>query len=191
MSAITGAQLLRASCLYFNGQVQRGVVVFGFAVGVYSSFLQVAVYRGRFLLHDGYHRAYGFLTRGISRVPAIVKEFPTFDAMRLPPGLLPQDAYLGVRPPFLTDYLDETVPAAVELPATQKVVVIQALELATLGSSIINSTSLRRTSRARTCRTLGSGSEAAIALVAAFPAPDQRLPFGAGRTILPLPALPR
>src|SRR5437879_13199973 len=109
--------------------IQPGVNAFGFVVAVATSMLQVASYHGRYLLRDGYHRAYGFLSRGITRVPALVREVATFDALGLPIGLLPQDAFLGDRPPLLVDYLNDEVAADVVMPVTQQVVSIQASEL--------------------------------------------------------------
>jgi len=47
--------------------------------------------------------------------------------------MLPQDAYLGLRPPMLADYLNDDVSAEGAALVTQKVVIIQALEVATLG----------------------------------------------------------
>jgi hypothetical protein len=117
----------------FRGQAQPGVNCFGFVVVVAPSFLQVASYRGRYLLRDGYHRAYGFLSRGITRVPVFVRQFETFDELALPAGLLSQDAFLGDRPPLLVDYFNDEVSADLLMPAIQKVVIIQGLELGTLG----------------------------------------------------------
>jgi hypothetical protein len=44
-----------------------------------------------------------------------------------------QDAYLGDRPPTLADYLDEVVAADVQLPSTQKMLVIRGLEFTPAG----------------------------------------------------------
>jgi hypothetical protein len=44
--------------------------------------------------------------------------------------MLPQSAYLGPRPPLLADYRDDRMAASVRLPARQKMIVIQAPELA-------------------------------------------------------------
>ncbi len=118
---------------HFQAQAQPGVNVFGFPVALLPSFLQVAFYRDRYLLRDGYHRAFGFLKSGVTRVPAFVKEFTTFDELALPAGMLPLDAFLGDRPPLLPDYLNDEVSAEIAMPATQKVVLIQGLELNTLG----------------------------------------------------------
>ena len=113
----------------FSGEVQPGVTGIGFLVRVLPSFVQVAEFRGRYLLHDGYHRAFGLLRRGITAVPAFVRTFTTFEEMGINPGMLPLDAYLGERPPLLTDYADDDVAATVQLPAVQKMIVIHGLEI--------------------------------------------------------------
>jgi hypothetical protein len=120
-------------CGQFSGQVQPGQNVFGFMVAIAPSFLQVALYRNRYLLRDGYHRAFGLLSRGITLVPAFVKEFATYDELRLPAGMLAQDSFLGDRPPTLTDYLDDSVSAEISIPVCQKMVVIQGLEVSSFG----------------------------------------------------------
>jgi hypothetical protein len=117
----------------FSGQVQPGQNAFGFIVGISGSFLSVAVYQNRYLLRDGYHRAFGFLSRGINRVPAFVREFVSYEELALPAGMLSQDAFLGERPPTLRDYLDEEVSAEIQVPQTQKTVLIHGFEFSTLG----------------------------------------------------------
>jgi hypothetical protein len=117
----------------FGAEVQPGVFGFGFVIAVSPSFIQIASFRGRYMLRDGYHRSYGLLRRGISHVPVFYRDFPTFEDLALPAGMLPQDAYLSDRPAKLPDYLDNAVAADVELPASQKMVVIQGLEITPLG----------------------------------------------------------
>jgi hypothetical protein len=95
--------------------------------------MQVAGLAGRYFLRDGYHRAYGLLNAGITHVPALVKDFGSFEEIALPPGMLPQAAYLGERPPMLPDYLDDVLAADTSIPVTQKMVVVQALELNSIG----------------------------------------------------------
>ncbi len=108
----------------------NGAPVIGFMVGLLPSFVRAARYQGRYILVDGYHRSYGFLRRNISAVPALVADVAAFEQLALPQvGMLPQDAYLGERPPMLADYLDDTVAADVSVPATQKTIVIPALEV--------------------------------------------------------------
>jgi hypothetical protein len=115
-------------------QGPNGVPMLGFSVAVGVSFLQVVQYGGRWFLRDGYHRAFGFLRSGISIVPAFVRKMTVFEEMVPDPRItLPQDSYRGPRPPVLADYLDDAVAASVRIPATHKMVVVQALELTPIG----------------------------------------------------------
>jgi hypothetical protein len=114
----------------WNGQpVPGGNPVFGFVVGVVTSFMNVGIFRGRVFLRDGYHRALGLLRRGINEVPVWVREYASFEHLGLPQGMLPQDAYLGERPSRLPDYYNDEVAISADRPSTQKVLVIQANEL--------------------------------------------------------------
>jgi hypothetical protein len=98
------------------------------------SFLNVGCYRGRYFLRDGYHRSFGFLSRGIKVVPAFVRDFASFEEMAIQPGMLPQDGYLGEQPPVIRDFLDEEVSTEVIVPVTQKLIIVQALELAAVAA---------------------------------------------------------
>ena len=117
------------------GQVQPGLMGFGFAVALMPSFVQVARVQNRLALRDGYHRAVGFLSRSISRVPVLLRDYAEFEDLGLPPGLFPPAVYLGERPPRLVDFLDDEVSAEASLPAFQRMVVIHGLELAPIGKS--------------------------------------------------------
>jgi ParB-like chromosome segregation protein Spo0J len=98
-----------------------------------GSFLQVVRYRDRYLIRDGNHRAIAFLSRGIHAVPALVRESSTLEEIRLRRGMLPADVLLSERPPLLPDYLDDDVSAEVQLPATQRVLMVQAIDIPVLG----------------------------------------------------------
>ena len=76
------------------------------------------------MLRDGYHRAVGLLARGISVVPALVKEFDSIDR-HFRKNMLPSEAYLGRHAPLLPDYLDDAVSAAVDLPAMRRFIMIR------------------------------------------------------------------
>ena len=106
-----------------------GATGLGFIVRVMPSFMQVIRFRDRYLLRDGYTRAFGLLGRGITHVPVFTRTMQTIEELNLPPGMLPQDAYLGVRPPLLRDYRDDSVAHDVCLPAPQRMIVIQGIEL--------------------------------------------------------------
>ena len=113
-----------------NGPSENGPV-FGFSVAVLPSFLQVARHHGRYVLRDGYHRAFGLLARGITRAPAFVRDFGV-GALGTAAGLFATDVYLGDRPPLLSDFLDDEVAADVDVPAVQKMIVVHAIELTPL-----------------------------------------------------------
>ena len=115
---------------HFGGEVE-GHQGFGFVVAVMASFLQVARHHGRYVLRDGYHRAYGLLSRDINKVPAFVRDFGVGE-LGLGAGLFGTDIYLGERPPRLSDFLDDTVAADVQIPIAQKMLVVQGIELTTL-----------------------------------------------------------
>lgn len=116
---------------HFGGELQPGTIGFGFIVGIMPSFLQVARHHGRFVLRDGYHRAYGLLARGITHAPAFVRDFGV-GGLGTGTGLFDTDVYLGERPPCLVDFLDDQVSADVGVPVVQKMVVVQGMELTPL-----------------------------------------------------------
>lgn len=118
---------------HFGGELQPGVIGFGFVVSVMPSFVQVARHHGRYVLRDGYHRAYGLLAQGITKAPVFVRDFGVAP-LGLGQGLFGTDVYLGERPPLLRDFLDDEVSAEVAVPAVQKMLVIQGLELTPIGS---------------------------------------------------------
>ena len=117
----------------FNAELDGGQHVYGFVVGVSTSFLQVARFQNRYFLRDGYHRAFGLLRRGIHIVPALTRDLGPTEELGVPSGMLPQGAYLGARPPMLSDFLDDEVAADVSLPTTHKLVIIQGLEVSPIG----------------------------------------------------------
>ena len=111
----------------YQTSVEPGTIALGFSLRNFGSFLQAARYRDRYLLRDGYHRAVGLLARGINVVPALVKEFDSMDR-HFRRNMLKSETYLGRRPPFLPDFLDDDVSAGVDLPAMRRLIMIQAQE---------------------------------------------------------------
>jgi hypothetical protein len=87
----------------------------GFTVGVPPSFFEVARFQGRYVLRDGNHRAFGQLSRGITRVPAYVRDVSTAEDVA-PAGTLPPSAWLGDRSSLLRDYHDDLVAEPLLLP---------------------------------------------------------------------------
>jgi hypothetical protein len=111
----------------------KGVTGCGFLVTIIPSFVQVVLHRGRYLLRDGYHRSLGLLARDITKVPVLYREFSQYQNLGLGPGMLPGESYLGEQPPLLEDYLDNEVATEVFLPASQKMVVVQGMEMNPMG----------------------------------------------------------
>jgi hypothetical protein len=111
------------------------IPVVGFGVAQLPSLMSIAGIGGRYFLRDGYHRAIGLLAAGITHVPALVRDFNQVQEVRgIPPlGMLSPDVFLGDRPPFLPDYLDDAVAADTLAPIVTKMIVIQALEVTPLG----------------------------------------------------------
>jgi hypothetical protein len=99
--------------------------VFGIETEITNSLVQVVRWRGVYVLRDGYHRAYGLLSRGVSRIPVLYREFPDHQVPIAAPGLFDPAVYAGDRAPLLPDYLDDTVSARIEVRRTQKTYVIQ------------------------------------------------------------------
>lgn len=106
--------------------------IFGFAVGVANSFVQVVKVNDRYFMRDGHHRAYGFLSNEINLVPVLYREFNSINDMGLPQGLFPAETLIGNKPPRLLDYFDDTVSGIAEFTRPTKVVVVQGLEIATM-----------------------------------------------------------
>lgn len=117
---------------HFVGPIE-GKTACGFFIEVTPSFVQVVSHRGRILLRDGYHRSLGLLARGLTHVPVLYREFGEFENLGLGPGMLSEQSYLGSRPPLLADYLRDDVSAEIYLPASQKMIVVQGMEMNPLG----------------------------------------------------------
>jgi len=101
----------------------------GFLVAIQPSCMQVIRFKDRYLLKDGYHRALGFLQRGVYSVPALCLDVPGEVDFNPGTGVLPKAAWLGPRPPLLPDYLSDGVSLEVALPSARRMVVVQAMTL--------------------------------------------------------------
>ncbi|MBS2965826.1 ParB-like nuclease domain-containing protein [Actinocrinis puniceicyclus] len=107
----------------------RQVQAVTFLVTTSTSYVQVAHYQGRYFLRDGNHRAAALLLAGITQVPAIVIEAPTFQYVAPPPlGLFDYQVAFSNRPPLVTDFWDTSVAAGGHHPATYKVVRVSAAQ---------------------------------------------------------------
>ena len=103
--------------------------LFGFTVSLGSSVLQLVEYKRRWFVRDGYHRVYGLLKRGITRVPCVLIEAKSFEetgAAR--PGFFSFELLYSERPPLVSDFLTDEFSAEIPLAAVRKVIRIKAEE---------------------------------------------------------------
>jgi len=73
-----------------------------------SPFLEVAEFNGRWFLRDGYHRAYRLLCGGISHMPAVIVWARDLSELGpVHPWFFGEETLFALRPPRVTDFLDE------------------------------------------------------------------------------------
>jgi hypothetical protein len=94
-----------------------------------SPFFEVAEYRGRWFLRDGYHRAYRLLQAEVHRIPAVVIYTRTIEELgATKPWFFDEDQLFSDHPPRIIDFLDESLVLRYERPALQKVIRIRVEE---------------------------------------------------------------
>jgi hypothetical protein len=101
----------------------------GFSVNLGAQFVQVAEYNGRWFVRDGYHRTFGLMQRDIHRIPCIFIRAHNF-AELCPPnsGFFPYETLFGDRPPFLSDFLDDSVAVSTNQKVRRKILRVSADE---------------------------------------------------------------
>ena len=73
-----------------------------------SPYMEVASYRGRWFLRDGYHRSYRLLKQGVSLVPCVVVYAESLSQMgAVGNRFFSQDVLFSEQPPMVTDFLNE------------------------------------------------------------------------------------
>ena len=104
-----------------------------------SPFFEVAEFRGRWFLRDGYHRAYRFLRAGIAHLPAVIIWARTLEELgSLEPWFFSQETLFGPRPPFVTDFLDDDLTIEYHRPRlfkTLRVTIEESVEPALFTST--------------------------------------------------------
>jgi hypothetical protein len=109
-----------------RGKEERFV---GFPVHFGSPFIKVAEYNGRWLLCDGYHRSYALLKRSIHKIPCVfirARDLAETGAER--PAFVPREMLYGDRPPFVADFLDDSVTITANRKANLKLARVIAAE---------------------------------------------------------------
>jgi hypothetical protein len=101
----------------------------GFQVIFGLPYLHVVEYRNRVFLKDGYHRAHGLLSRGITRVPCLWERARSFqDVYGGGSTFISQEYILGTHPPLVRDFNDTGVAATVQQQSFRRVIRIRAEE---------------------------------------------------------------
>lgn len=117
-------RVLQAQSVIINGQQ-----FFGFVVGFGNNFVQVVEYQGRWFIRDGYHRCYGLLLAGIETIPCLfirARDSQQFGGAF--PAFFRGEILFGSRPPFLVDFLNDSVAHTSSSPVAGKVIRITAQE---------------------------------------------------------------
>jgi hypothetical protein len=94
-----------------------------------SPFFEVAEFRGRWFLRDGYHRAYRLLKAGVDRMPVVVIYARSIDELgATAPWFFNEEQLFSARPPQVTDFLDDNLILCYERAALRKVIRIHIEE---------------------------------------------------------------
>jgi hypothetical protein len=80
------------------------------AIHTGSPFFEVAEYRDRWFLRDGYHRAFRCLRAGVFHLPAVIVRARTLaDVGAVHPCFFPEEVLFSSAPPRVVDFLDDTL----------------------------------------------------------------------------------
>jgi hypothetical protein len=86
-------------------------------------FFEVAEYRGRWFLRDGYHRAYRLLQNGVNWVPAVILRARTIGELGAADSCFFDESQLfSDRPPKVTDFLDDNLTFRYQRTALRKAI---------------------------------------------------------------------
>ena len=88
-----------------------------------SPFFEVAEYRGRWFLRDGYHRAESLLRSGTTHVPAVIIRARTLAELGpIGPWFFSEEILFGPHPPYVSDFLDVQLTQQYTRPRMHKTV---------------------------------------------------------------------
>lgn len=110
-------------------QSRRAAAPFKMEIHHGSPFLEVACYRERWFLRDGYHRAYRLLRRRVFELPAVVIHARSLQELGAQqPWFFPEQTLFSHRPPAVTDFLAEDIVLRWRRRARRKVVHVTITE---------------------------------------------------------------
>jgi hypothetical protein len=92
-----------------------------FEIHAGSPFFEVAEYRGRWFLRDGYHRAYRLLRANVTYFPAVIIKAATLAELGpVQPWFFAEEVLFSSRPPRLIDFLDDALIIEYQRPRLLK-----------------------------------------------------------------------
>ena len=92
-------------------------------------FFEVASFRDRWFLRDGYHRAYALLRAGIYEVPAVIVHARTLQELGpVQPWFFSEDILFSTNPPLVSDFIDDAMVLTYQRPALIKTIRITIKE---------------------------------------------------------------
>ena len=92
-------------------------------------FFEVASFRHRWFLRDGYHRAYALLRAGVFTVPAVIVKAATLEELGSnQPWFFPEQVLFSDAPPQVIDFLNEDLVLEYRRPALIKTLRIKMEE---------------------------------------------------------------
>ena len=75
-----------------------------------SPFFEVACFRDRWFIRDGYHRAFAFLRAGIFEIPAVIVQAKTIEELgATKPWFFSEEVLFSADPPRVLDFLDDNL----------------------------------------------------------------------------------
>jgi hypothetical protein len=94
-----------------------------------SPYFEIASYRGRWFLRDGYHRSFFLLKQGMYHLPAVVVHAETLAELgAIGYRFFSEETLFCERPPMVTDFLDEEMVACFSGPTQEKFIQISIQE---------------------------------------------------------------
>jgi hypothetical protein len=94
-----------------------------FLVGAQANYVQVTELNSRFLLKNGYHRAYAALLAGLKHLPVVLTKITDFaETGALRSGFFPKERLMSEAPPLLKDFVDDRFAMELKFRAMRKVI---------------------------------------------------------------------
>jgi hypothetical protein len=94
-----------------------------------SPFFEVAEFRDRWFLRDGYHRAYRMLRAGVTKGFAVIVHARTLEEVgAVEPFFFGEETLFAARPPRVVDFLEEELVLTYERPRMRKMISVRIEE---------------------------------------------------------------